>query len=135
MSKQLGNSPDPIKLMEKFGADGVRVGMLLCSPAGNDLLFEENLTEQGRNFGNKIWNAFRLVKQWKVDESIKQPEASKVAIKWFDSKLNKTIKLVDDNYSKYRLSEALMTVYRLFWEEFSSWYLEIIKPGFQQILL
>ncbi|MCK4662790.1 MAG: valine--tRNA ligase [Bacteroidales bacterium] len=132
MSKQLGNSPDPIKLMEKFGADGVRVGMLLCSPAGNDLLFEENLTEQGRNFGNKIWNAFRLVKQWKVDESIKQPEASKVAIKWFDSKLNKTIELVDNNYSKYRLSEALMTVYRLFWEEFSSWYLEIIKPGFQQ---
>jgi valyl-tRNA synthetase len=132
MSKQLGNSPDPIKLMEKHGADGVRVGMLLCSPAGNDILFDESLTEQGRNFGNKIWNAFRLIKSWEVDENIEQPESSKIAIEWFDSKLNQTIELLEDHFNKYRLSDALMTVYKLFWDEFSSWYLEMIKPAYQK---
>jgi valyl-tRNA synthetase len=132
MSKQLGNSPDPIKLMNQYGADGVRVGMLLCSPAGNDLPFDESLTEQGRNFGNKIWNAFRLVQSWKVDKSIPQPEASTMAVQWFDNILNKTIAGLDDQFTKYRISEALMSVYKLFWDEFSSWYLEIIKPGYQQ---
>ncbi len=132
MSKQLGNSPDPIEIIKKYGADGVRVGMLLCSPAGNDLLFDESLIEQGRNFGNKIWNAFRLVKTWEIDKNIEQPEASKIAIDWFNSKLNKTIELIDDHYSKYRISDALMTSYKLFWDEFSSWYLEIIKPEYQK---
>jgi len=132
MSKSLGNSPDPIDLINKFGADGVRVGMLLCSPAGNDLPFDENLTEQGRNFGNKIWNAFRLISQWKVDESIEQPTHSTIAVKWFDSVLNKTIETINDDFSKYRISEALMEVYKLFWDEFSSWYLEIIKPAYLQ---
>ena len=132
MSKQLGNSPDPINLMIQYGADGVRVGMLLCSPAGNDLPFDESLTEQGRNFGNKIWNAFRLVKSWEVDHSIPQPEASRMAIEWFDSILNKTIVELNDQFDKYRISEALMLVYKLFWDEFSSWYLEMIKPAYQQ---
>ncbi len=132
MSKQLGNSPDPIEIIKKYGADGVRVGMLLCSPAGNDLLFDESLIEQGRNFGNKIWNAFRLVKTWEIDKNIEQAEASKIAIDWFNSKLNKTIELIDDHYSKYRISDALMTSYKLFWDEFSSWYLEIIKPEYQK---
>lgn len=132
MSKQLGNSPDPINLMNQYGADGVRVGMLLCSPAGNDLPFDESLTEQGRNFGNKIWNAFRLVKTWEVDDSIPQPEAAKKAIEWFDSMLNKTIAELNDQFDKYRISEALMLVYKLFWDEFSSWYLEMIKPAYQQ---
>lgn len=132
MSKSLGNSPDPIELMQKYGADGVRVGMLFCSPAGNDLPFDENLTEQGRNFGNKIWNAFRLINQWEVDEKAVQPDHSKIAIEWFDSVLNKAIESIDDNFSKYRISEALMEIYKLFWDEFSSWYLEIIKPAYQQ---
>ncbi len=132
MSKSLGNSPDPIELIEKYGADGVRVGMLLCSPAGNDLPFDESLMEQGRNFGNKIWNAFRLVNQWQIDESIEQPEHSKIAIEWFNSILNKTIETVEDDFSKYRISEALMEIYKLFWDEFSSWYLEIIKPAYQK---
>ncbi len=132
MSKSLGNSPDPIKLMKQYGADGVRVGMLLCSPAGGDLLFDKSLTEQGRNFSNKIWNAFRLIDSWKVDTSLDQPEASKMAIKWFGYKLNESISILDDQFSKYRLSEALMNVYKLFWDEFSSWYLEIIKPAYQQ---
>src|ERR1035437_10353330 len=132
MSKQLGNSPDPIELMIKYGADGVRVGMLLCSPAGNDLPFDESLTEQGRNFGNKIWNAFRLVQTWQIDGSIPQPVASTLAINWFTSILNKTIEELDDHFNKYRISEALMLVYKLFWDEFSSWYLEIIKPAYQQ---
>jgi valyl-tRNA synthetase len=132
MSKQLGNSPDPIDLMMQYGADGVRVGMLLCSPAGNDLPFDESLTEQGRNFGNKIWNAFRLVKSWQVDNSIPQPEAAKKAIEWFDSVLNKTIAELNDQFDKYRISEALMLVYKLFWDEFSSWYLEMVKPAYQQ---
>ena len=131
MSKQLGNSPDPIELMKKYGADGVRVGMLLCSPAGGDLLFDESLTEQGRNFANKIWNAFRLVTTWEVDASIPQPESAKVSIVWFNHKLNEAIEQLDDHFSKFRLSDALMTVYRLFWDDFSSWYLEMVKPAYQ----
>jgi valyl-tRNA synthetase (EC 6.1.1.9) len=130
MSKQLGNSPDPLKLIEKYGADGVRVGMLLCSPAGNDLLFDENLTEQGRNFCNKIWNAFRLVKGWQVDESAVQPQSAIAAIEWFNSLLNKSIEQADDDFAKYRISEALMNLYKLFWDDFASWYLEIIKPAY-----
>ncbi|MBU8891437.1 MAG: valine--tRNA ligase [Bacteroidales bacterium] len=132
MSKSLGNSPDPIELMKKYGADGVRVGMLLCSPAGGDLLFDENLTEQGRNFGNKIWNAFRLVKSWSVDETIEQPESSRKSIEWFLNRLNSEIKNINNLYEKFRLSEALMSVYKLFWDEFSSWYLELIKPAYQK---
>ncbi|MCB8994974.1 MAG: valine--tRNA ligase [Bacteroidales bacterium] len=132
MSKSLGNSPDPIELMKKYTADGVRVGMLFCSPAGNDLLFDESLTEQGRNFGNKIWNAFRLVKSWEVDESLKQPESASTAIAWFNSKLNESISILDEHYDRFRLSEALMVVYKLFWDEFSSWYLEMVKPAYQK---
>ncbi|HDP75984.1 MAG TPA: valine--tRNA ligase [Bacteroidales bacterium] len=132
MSKQLGNSPDPIHLMEKYGADGVRVGMLLCSPAGNDLLFDESLTEQGRNFCNKIWNAFRLVKGWQIDVSVQQPESARAAVEWFNNLLNKAIEQCDDDFDKYRISEALMNLYKLFWEEFSSWYLEAIKPAYGQ---
>ena len=131
MSKSLGNSPDPIKLMEKYGADGVRVGMLLCSPAGNDLPFDEGLCEQGRNFSNKIWNAFRLIKGWEVAD-IAQPESAKVAIEWFQEKLNKTITEIDASYSQYRISEALMSTYKLVWDDFCSWYLEIVKPAYQQ---
>ena len=131
MSKQLGNSPDPIELMEKYGADGVRMGMLLTAPAGNDLPFDESLCEQGRNFNNKIWNAFRLVKGWVVKD-IEQPESSALAVRWFKSHIAKTIGEVDDLFQKYKLSEALMAVYKLFWDEFSSWYLESIKPGYQQ---
>lgn len=132
MSKSLGNSPDPLLLIDKYGADGVRVGMLLCSPAGNDLPFDEALTEQGRNFGNKIWNAFRLVQSWQVDNTIAQPESSVKAIEWFDNLLNKTIAELNDQFDKYRISEALMLVYKLFWDEFSSWYLEIVKPAYQK---
>ncbi|MFC2117627.1 valine--tRNA ligase [Bacteroidota bacterium] len=132
MSKSLGNSPEPLELIKKYGADGVRVGMLLCSPAGGDLLFDESLTEQGRNFANKIWNAFRLVKGWESDKNIKQPESSKLAVEWFDSMLNKGIEQLNDHYLKYRISDALMTVYKLFWDEFSSWYLEIVKPDYQK---
>ena len=131
MSKSLGNSPDPIELMNKYGADGVRMGMLLSSPAGNDLPFDESLCEQGRNFNNKIWNAFRLVKGWQVAET-GMPAHNEIAVKWFDAVLQKTIADVDDLFSKYRLSEALTLVYKLFWDEFSSWYLEIIKPAFGQ---
>lgn len=132
MSKQLGNSPDPIGLMNRYGADGVRMGMLLSSAAGNDLLFDETLCEQGRNFNNKIWNAFRLIKGWETSESLPQPDSARIAIDWFGSKLSATITELDDLFSKYRLSEALMLLYKLFWDEFSSWYLEIIKPGYQQ---
>ncbi|MCD7971524.1 MAG: valine--tRNA ligase [Candidatus Azobacteroides sp.] len=132
MSKSLGNFPDPIELMKKYGADGVRMGMLLTSAAGNDLPFDESLCEQGRNFNNKIWNAFRLVKGWQVDETIQQPESSRIAIQWFENILAKTTGELNDLFSKYRLSEALMLVYKLFWDEFSSWYLELIKPGYQQ---
>lgn len=132
MSKQLGNSPDPIKLMEKHGADGVRMGMLLASSAGNDLLFDESLCEQGRNFNNKIWNAFRLVKGWEVNDTTEQPETAKIAINWFGNVLSKTVVELDDLFSKYRLSEALMMIYKLFWDEFSSWYLELVKPAYRQ---
>ena len=129
MSKSLGNSPDPIELIEKFGADGVRMGMMLSAPAGNDILFDEALCEQGRNFNNKIWNAFRLVKGWKVAD-IEQSEAGKIATKWFEAKLKQTNAEIDDLFSKYRISEALMAVYKLFWDEFSSWYLEMVKPAY-----
>lgn len=132
MSKSLGNSPDPIDLMKIYSADGVRVGMLLCSPAGNDLLFDESLTEQGRNFGNKIWNAFRLVKSWEVLDTLPQPAESVVAVKWFTSKLSHGIKEMEDYFKRYRISEALMVVYKLFWDDFSSWYLEMIKPAYQK---
>jgi valyl-tRNA synthetase len=132
MSKSLGNSPEPLELIEKYGADGVRVGMLLCSPAGNDLLYDDNLPEQGRNFANKIWNAFRLVKGWKVDSTIDQPEASKMAVEWMDEVLNQAIYDIDSEFRKFRISEALMSVYKLFWDEFSGWYLEIIKPEYQR---
>ena len=129
MSKSLGNSPDPIGLIEKYGADGVRMGMMLSAPAGNDILFDESLCEQGRNFNNKIWNAFRLVKGWQVADG-EQPEACAIAAKWFEAKLKQTSAEVDDLFSKYRLSEALMAVYKLFWDEFSSWYLEMVKPAY-----
>ncbi|RHJ93483.1 valine--tRNA ligase [Parabacteroides bouchesdurhonensis] len=132
MSKSLGNSPDPLNLIEQYGADGVRMGLMLAAPAGNDIPFDEALCEQGRNFNNKIWNAFRLVKGWTIDETIEQPEASAIAVKWFKMQLDKTIAEVDDSFGKYRLSEAMMAVYKLFWDEFSSWYLEMVKPGYQQ---
>jgi valyl-tRNA synthetase len=132
MSKQLGNSPDPLNLIAKYGADGVRVGMLLCSPAGNDLLFDESLPEQGRNFCNKIWNAFRLVKGWQVDNKLPQPQYCKAAIEWYNHLLNKAIAQIDDDFEKYRISEALMNLYKLFWDEFSSWLLEMVKPAYQQ---
>ena len=129
MSKSLGNSPDPIELIEKFGADGVRMGMMLSAPAGNDILFDESLCERGRNFNNKIWNAFRLVQGWTVADG-EQPEASRIATEWFDAKLKQTNEEVDDLFRKYRISEALMAVYRLFRDQFSSWYLEMVKPAY-----
>ncbi len=132
MSKSLGNSPDPLELIDKFGADGVRMGMMLSAPAGNDILFDEALCEQGRNFNNKIWNAFRLVKGWTVSAEAEVPEAAALAMKWFESKQNAVAVEVADLFSKYRLSEALMAVYKLFWDEFSSWYLEMIKPAYGQ---
>ena len=131
MSKSLGNSPDPIELIEQYGADGVRMGMMLSAPAGNDILFDETLCEQGRNFNNKIWNAFRLVKGWEVSNQ-PQPEASRIACQWFEAKLRQTNEELNDLFSKYRISEALMAVYRLFWDEFSSWYLEMVKPAYGQ---
>ena len=130
MSKSLGNSPDPLELIDKYGADGVRMGMMLAAPAGNDILFDEALCEQGRNFNNKIWNAFRLVKGWNVSVEAEQPECSRVATAWFQATLDKTIAELDDLFGKYRLSEALMLVYKLFWDEFSGWYLEMVKPAF-----
>ncbi|MCQ2332022.1 MAG: valine--tRNA ligase [Paludibacteraceae bacterium] len=130
MSKSLGNSPDPLMLIDKYGADGVRMGMMLSAPAGNDILFDESLCEQGRNFNNKIWNALRLIKGWEVKD-IEQPESSKIAIRWMNEKINETAASLADDFSKYRISEALMTVYKLFWDEFSSWYLEMIKPAYQ----
>ena len=132
MSKSLGNSPDPLELMKNYGADGVRIGMMLCSPAGNDLLFDESLPEQGRNFVNKIWNAFRLVKNWETNAQAKQPEFAKYAVQWFDAKLNQTIQQIEDHFENFRISDALMALYRLFWDDFASWYLEIIKPAYQQ---
>ncbi len=130
MSKSLGNSPDPIELIDKYGADGVRMGMMLSAPAGNDILFDDSLCEQGRNFNNKIWNAFRLVKGWEVSDTLQQSLNTKIAVKWFDAKLNIVNATINDLFSKYRLSEALMEVYKLFWDEFSSWYLEMVKPAY-----
>ncbi len=132
MSKSLGNSPDPLALIDQYGADGVRVGMLLSAPAGNDLLFDEALCEQGRNFCNKIWNAFRLTQGWKIDHSLEQPQSSKVAVEWFESAFNKTLITIEDHFSKYRIADALMAVYKLIWDDFCSWYLEMVKPGYQQ---
>lgn len=131
MSKSLGNSPDPIELIEKYGADGVRMGMMLSAPAGNDILFDETLCEQGRNFNNKIWNAFRLVKGWEVSADAEQDEASRIATRWFESKLHEAYAEMDAHFAQYRISDALMTVYRLFWDEFSSWYLEMVKPAYK----
>lgn len=130
MSKSLGNSPDPIELMEKYGADGVRVGMLLCSPAGNDLLYDDSLPEQGRNFANKIWNAFRLVMSMTTDDMLEQPAASKAAVAWMRNTIDKTLADIEDCFVRYRISDALMQAYKLFWDDFSGWYLEIIKPAF-----
>jgi len=131
MSKSLGNSPDPIELIEEYGADGVRLGILISSPAGNDLPFDSSQCEQGRNFSNKIWNAFRLVNMWELRD-IPQPKSSEVAIEWFESKLNKAILEINDHFSKFRISDALMTIYKLIWDDFCAWYLEMIKPGYQQ---
>ncbi|MBD5199779.1 MAG: valine--tRNA ligase [Bacteroidales bacterium] len=130
MSKQLGNSPDPIDLIDTYGADGVRMGMMLSAPAGNDIMFDEKLCEQGRNFCNKIWNAFRLVKGWEVDANAAQPETSAIAVKWFESKLAIALAETNDLFEKFRINEALLVVYRLFWDEFSSWYLEMVKPAY-----
>lgn len=131
MSKSLGNSPDPLGLIEKFGADGVRCGLLLSASAGNDILFDEELCNQGKAFANKIWNAFRLIKGWEVAD-IEQPESSKVAIEWYEAKLLKTLAEIEDNFDKYRISDALMAIYKLVWDDFCSWFLEMIKPGYQQ---
>ena len=130
MSKQLGNSPDPLDLIAQYGADGVRVALMLCTSAGNDLMFDESLCEQGRNFCNKIWNAYRLLGTWSVDNTIAQPEHSQLAIKWFDAVLNKALKEIDDHFAAYRISDAMMTAYKLFWDDFSGWYLEMVKPAY-----
>lgn len=132
MSKSLGNSPDALALIDQYGADGVRFGMLSCAAAGNDLLFDEALCEQGSKFSTKMWNAFRLVKGWEVDTSLEQPESAKIAIEWFESKMNETLEAINDNFSKYRLSDALMSTYKLIWNDFCSWYLESVKPEYQQ---
>ena len=133
MSKSLGNSPDPLDLIKEYGADGVRTGMLFSSPAGNDLLFDVKLCEQGRNFNNKVWNALRLVKGWKIADDV-APEigSDDVAIEWMEARINQSITELEDHFSKYRISDALMTIYKLIWDEFCSWYLEVIKPGFEQ---
>ena len=132
MSKSLGNSPDALKLIEDFGADGVRVGLLLSSAAGNDLLFDEDLCQQGKGFANKIWNTFRLIKGWEVDENLAQPETAKIGLAWYEAKFNKVVLEIEDHFSKYRLSDALMAIYKLITDDFSSWLLEIVKPGYQQ---
>ena len=130
MSKSLGNSPDPIKLMQEYGADGVRIGMLLCTSAGNDILFDVSQVEQGRNFANKIWNAYRLTKGWEIDESAKPSAAADLAMEWFEGKLNKSIAIINDHFNKFRIADATMTVYKLFWDYFCAWYLEAVKPAF-----
>ena len=130
MSKSLGNSPDPLDLIDKFGADGVRMGLMLAAPAGHDIMYDDSLCEQGRNFCNKIWNAFRLVKGWEVDRNAEAPESSRLAVDWFDAILAKTIAEVDDLMGKFRISEALMAIYKLFWDEYSAWYLEMVKPAY-----
>jgi len=132
MSKSLGNSPEPLELIEKFGADGVRVGLLLSASAGNDIMFDEELCNQGKGFSNKIWNAFKLIKGWEVSETIPQPESSKVAIEWYEAKLQQTLVEIEDLFGKYRISEALMAIYKLVWDDFCSWFLEMIKPAYQQ---
>ncbi len=132
MSKQFGNSPDPLELIDTYGADGVRMGLMLSAPAGNDIFFDKKLCENGRNFCNKIWNAFRLVNGWEVSDEAEQPESARIAVEWFGNKLNETINEVNDSFDKFRISEALMTIYRLFWDEFSSWYLEMVKPDYQK---
>lgn len=132
MSKSLGNSPDPIDLIDKFGADGVRCGLLLSASAGNDILFDEEMCNQGKSFANKIWNAFRLIKGWEVSETIPQPESSKIALEWYEAKLQKTLAEIEDHFEKYRISDALMAIYKLVWDDFCSWFLEMIKPGYQQ---
>ncbi|CAM1367388.1 Valine--tRNA ligase [Tenacibaculum litoreum] len=132
MSKSLGNSPDALKLIEDFGADGVRVGLLLSAAAGNDLLFDEDLCQQGKGFANKIWNTFRLIKGWEIDESLEQPETAKIGLAWYEAKFNKVLLEIEDHFSKYRLSDALMAIYKLITDDFSSWLLEIVKPGYQQ---
>lgn len=132
MSKSLGNSPDALKLIEDYGADGVRVGLLLSAAAGNDLMFDEDLCQQGKGFANKIWNAFRLIQGWEINETIAQPESSKIALEWFESKFQNALVEIEDHYSKYRLSDAIMTVYKLVWDDFASWLLEIVKPAYQQ---
>ena len=129
MSKQLGNSPDALKLIKDFGADSVRVGLLLSAPAGNDLLFDESLCQQGKNFSNKIWNSYRLVKSWDVTNSLEQNESSNAAIEWFENKFNSKLIVIDDHFKKYRISDALMTIYKLVWDDYCSWYLEIVKPN------
>ena len=130
MSKSLGNSPDPLDLIKKYGADGVRMGMLLSSPAGNDLPFDEDLCVQGRNFSNKIWNALRLVKGWEVNSSLESGKVEEWSMKWFDEVLSDTLILLENDFKKYRLSEALMKIYKLIWNDFCSWYLELIKPAY-----
>ena len=132
MSKSLGNSPDALKLIADYGADGVRVGLLLSSAAGNDLMFDEELCQQGKQFANKIWNAFRLIKGWEVDATIAQPETAKIGLAWYEAKFQKAIIEIEDHFSKYRLSDALMTIYKLIMDDFSSWLLEIVKPAYQQ---
>ncbi|MDN3707729.1 valine--tRNA ligase [Myroides ceti] len=132
MSKSLGNSPDPLDLIDKFGADGVRCGLLLSASAGNDILFDEEMCNQGKSFANKIWNAFRLIKGWEVSETIPQPESSKIALQWYEAKLQKTLAEIEDHFEKYRISDALMAIYKLVWDDFCSWFLEMIKPGYQQ---
>ena len=131
MSKSLGNSPDALKLIDDYGADGVRVGLLLSSAAGNDLMFDEDLCQQGKGFANKIWNAFRLINGWEVAD-IEQPESSKIALQWYENKFQNALAEIEDHYSKYRLSDALMTMYKLVWDDFCSWLLEMIKPDYQQ---
>jgi valyl-tRNA synthetase len=131
MSKSLGNSPEPLELIEKFGADGVRVGLLLSASAGNDIMFDEELCNQGKAFSNKIWNAFKLLKGFEVSDAIPQPESSKVAIEWYETKLQKTLLEIEENFDKYRISEALMSIYKLVWDDFCSWFLEMIKPAYQ----
>jgi valyl-tRNA synthetase len=132
MSKSLGNSPEPLELIEKFGADGVRVGLLLSASAGNDIMFDEELCNQGKGFSNKIWNAFKLIKGWEISETIPQPESSKIAIEWYEAKLQQTLIEIEDNFDKYRISDALMAIYKLVWDDFCSWFLEMIKPAYQQ---
>jgi valyl-tRNA synthetase len=132
MSKQLGNSPDPLDLIAQFGADGVRVALLLCTSAGNDLMFDESLCEQGRNFCNKIWNAYRLVTGWEVDNSLAQSKHCKLAVEWFENLFNKAHKEIEEHLEAYRISDAMMALYRLFWDDFSGWYLEMVKPAYQQ---